>query len=73
MGEFMDKYPDATVSTTQEGIERVLQGNYAFILESTWNEYYAQRDCRLTQVGTLLDSKGYGIGFPQGNCFGMCC
>ncbi|KAK4475916.1 hypothetical protein MN116_001159 [Schistosoma mekongi] len=67
MGEFMDKYPDATVSTTQEGIERVLQGNYAFILESTWNEYYAQRDCRLTQVGTLLDSKGYGIGFPQGS------
>nr|CAH8873534.1 unnamed protein product [Trichobilharzia regenti] len=67
MGEFMDKYPDATVSTTKEGIDRVLQGNYAFILESTWNEYYAQRDCRLTQVGTLLDSKGYGIGFPQGS------
>ncbi|CAH8566410.1 unnamed protein product [Schistosoma turkestanicum] len=71
MGEFMDKYPDATVSTTQEGIERVLQGNYAFILESTWNEYYAQRDCRLTQVGTLLDSKGYGIGFPQAVWRGM--
>ncbi|VUZ44622.1 unnamed protein product, partial [Hymenolepis diminuta] len=31
------------------------------------NEYYTQRDCDLTQIGDNLDSKGYGIGFPQGS------
>nr|QQY02560.1 glutamate receptor ionotropic 3 [Cryptocotyle lingua] len=67
MGEFMDKYPDVTSPDTRTGIERVRAGGYAFILESSWNEYYAQRDCSLMQVGALLDSKGYGIGFPQGS------
>ncbi|TGZ62499.1 hypothetical protein CRM22_007409 [Opisthorchis felineus] len=67
MGEFMDKYPDVTTPDTRTGIERVRAGGYAFILESSWNEYYVQRDCSLMQVGALLDSKGYGIGFPQGS------
>uniref|UniRef100_A0A1I8JEP0 Glutamate receptor n=1 Tax=Macrostomum lignano TaxID=282301 RepID=A0A1I8JEP0_9PLAT len=52
------------VKSTQQGIERVLNENYAFILESTMNEYYAERNCQLMQVGGLLDSKGYGIGMP---------
>uniref|UniRef100_A0A1I8G4C9 PBPe domain-containing protein n=1 Tax=Macrostomum lignano TaxID=282301 RepID=A0A1I8G4C9_9PLAT len=55
------------VKSTPEGIERVLNENYAFILESTWNEYYTQRNCKLMQVGGLLDSKGYGIGMPAGS------
>lgn len=54
------------VNSTKEGIERVKQGDYAYLLESTMNEYIAQRDCDLMQVGGLLDSKGYGIGTPQG-------
>ena len=52
------------VNSTEEGIARVKRGNYAFILESTWIEYYTQRNCDLMQVGGLLDSKGYGIGLP---------
>lgn len=67
MGAFMDKYPEYLADRTEIGVERVKQGNYAFILESAWNEYYVQRDCSLMQVGALLDSKGYGIGFPQGS------
>ncbi|KAF7262526.1 hypothetical protein EG68_00177 [Paragonimus skrjabini miyazakii] len=67
MGQFMDKYPDATCPDTNSCIERVRKGGYAFILESAWNEYYVQRMCDLMQVGDLLDSKGYGIGFPQGS------
>lgn len=30
-------------------------------------DYLVQRDCNLTQVGGLLDSKGYGIATPMGS------
>ena len=50
------------VSSSEEGIERVLRGNYAFLMESTMIEYNMQKNCNLTQIGGLLDSKGYGIG-----------
>lgn len=33
------------------------------------NEYYRQRNCNLTQIGGLLDTKGYGIGMPVGSVF----
>lgn len=59
------------MNNTEEAIARVKRGGYAYILESTMNEYYVQRDCDLMQVGNNLDSKGYGIGFPQGNCCHM--
>ncbi|CAL1261617.1 unnamed protein product [Larinioides sclopetarius] len=50
-----------------EGIDRVLKGNYAFLMESTTIEYYTERNCDLTQIGSLLDSKGYGIATPIGS------
>lgn len=48
------------------GIERVLKskGGYAFLMESTQIEYFKNQNCNLTQVGGLLDSKGYGIALP---------
>lgn len=30
------------------------------------NEYYRSLNCNLTQIGGLLDTKGYGIGMPLG-------
>lgn len=33
-------------------------------MESTSIEYVIERNCELTQVGGLLDSKGYGIAMP---------
>ncbi|KAM4704300.1 glutamate receptor ionotropic, kainate 4 isoform 2-T2 [Rhinophrynus dorsalis] len=63
------KQPSVFVKSTEEGIARVLNSNYAFLLESTMNEYYRQRNCNLTQVGGLLDTKGYGIGMPVGSAF----
>ncbi|KAF7486621.1 hypothetical protein GHT09_000874 [Marmota monax] len=60
------KQPSVFVKSTEEGIARVLNSNYAFLLESTMNEYYRQRNCNLTQIGGLLDTKGYGIGMPVG-------
>ncbi|CUT99119.1 Glutamate receptor ionotropic kainate 2 [Echinococcus multilocularis] len=66
MWEFMSKN-DVFVQNTEEGIERVLKGDYVFVLESSWNEFYNKRDCRLMQIGRQLDSKGYGIGLQQGS------
>ena len=28
-------------------------------------DYQVQRDCNLTQIGGLVDSKGYGIATPK--------
>lgn len=61
--------PSVFVNNTKQGIERVMKGKYAYLLESTMNEYITQRNCDLMQVGGLLDSKGYGIGTPQGENF----
>ena len=58
--------PSVFVNSTKEGMRRVRQGKFAYLLESTMNEYITQRDCSLMQVGGLLDSKGYGIGTPRG-------
>ncbi|ELU11963.1 hypothetical protein CAPTEDRAFT_183778 [Capitella teleta] len=59
--------PSVFVNSTKEGIERVMKGNYAYLLESTMNEYITERNCELMQVGGMLDSKGYGIGTPMGS------
>lgn len=68
MWRFMEsKKPSVFVTTYEEGIQKVLQGNYAFLMESTMLDYSVQRDCNLTQVGGLLDTKGYGIATPMGS------
>ena len=36
-------------------------------MESTSIEYQTERNCQLTQVGGLLDSKSYGIATAQGS------
>ncbi|CAH2002859.1 unnamed protein product [Acanthoscelides obtectus] len=68
MWRFMEsKKPSVFVKTYEDGIKRVLEGNYAFLMESTMLDYAVQRDCNLTQIGGLLDSKGYGIATPKGS------
>ncbi|XP_071050372.1 glutamate receptor ionotropic, kainate 2-like isoform X10 [Onthophagus taurus] len=68
MWRFMEnRKPPVFVPTYEEGIQRVLEGNYAFLMESTMLDYIVQRDCNLTQIGGLLDSKGYGIATPMGS------
>uniref|UniRef100_A0A674BUD1 Glutamate receptor n=1 Tax=Salmo trutta TaxID=8032 RepID=A0A674BUD1_SALTR len=63
------KQPSVFVKSTEEGIARVVNSKYAFLLESTMNEYYRKLNCNLTQIGGLLDTKGYGIGMPLGSPF----
>ncbi|XP_072754831.1 glutamate receptor ionotropic, kainate 2 isoform X2 [Anoplolepis gracilipes] len=68
MWRFMEsKTPSVFVQTYEEGIKRVLEGDYAFLMESTMLDYAVHRDCNLTQIGGLLDSKGYGIATPKGS------
>ncbi|KFD57020.1 hypothetical protein M513_02277 [Trichuris suis] len=59
--------PTVFVNSSREGIARVKQGNYAYLMESSMLEFYVERDCDLTQIGGLLDSKGYGIGLRKGS------
>jgi len=56
-----------SVASSAEGIKKVLdpESNYAFLIESTTSEYNIMRNCNLTTIGGLLDSKGYGFGVPQ--------
>ncbi|XP_026541660.1 glutamate receptor 1 isoform X3 [Notechis scutatus] len=62
--------PSVFVPTTEEGMKRVRRskGKYAYLLESTMNEYIEQRKpCDTMKVGGNLDSKGYGIATPKGS------
>uniref|UniRef100_A0A8C5VPL4 Glutamate receptor n=1 Tax=Microcebus murinus TaxID=30608 RepID=A0A8C5VPL4_MICMU len=57
----------ALIKNSDEGIQRVLTTDYALLMESTSIEYVTQRNCNLTQIGGLIDSKGYGVGTPIGS------
>jgi len=53
----------------QDGIERVRasKGKYAFLIESSTNEYQNERmPCDTIKVGKNLDAKGYGIATAKG-------
>jgi len=70
MWTFMSARPDVFVPTTEAGVLKVRnsKGKYAFLLESTMNEYHNQRKpCNTIKVGNNLDSKGYGIATPIGS------
>ena len=41
------------------------RGKFAFFMESTSLEYQIERNCELTQVGGLLDSKSYGVALAR--------
>ena len=62
-----DAKPSVFVDSTQFGVERVRdsKGKYAFLMESTMNDFHNQRKpCNTMKVGDNLDSKGYGVATP---------
>ena len=71
MWAFMDKAePSVFEKATEGGVARVRnsKGKYAFLMESTMNDYHNQRKpCNTMKVGGNLDSKGYGIATPLGS------
>ena len=60
------KPSSSLVKSIEEGIQRVLRSDYALLMESTTIDYITRRNCNLTQVGGIIDSKGYGVGTPLG-------
>ncbi|TSQ81045.1 Glutamate receptor 1 [Bagarius yarrelli] len=70
MWSYMKSAPSVFVKTTDEGVSKVRKskGKYAYLLESTMNEYIEQRKpCDTMKVGGNLDSKGYGVATPKGS------
>ena len=59
---------EVMMSSNDNGIEKVeeSEGKYAFFMESAQIEYIQERQCKLSQVGGLLDNKGYGIATKKG-------
>ena len=57
------------LSKEEEGINRITTdaGKFAFFLESKAIEYIQERNSTVTQVGNLLDNKGYGIAVNKHN------
>ena len=59
--------PSVFVNRTQDGVQKVRtsKGKYAFLLESTMNDFHNQRKpCNTMKVGNNFDSKGYGVATP---------
>ncbi|KAF0287222.1 Glutamate receptor ionotropic, kainate 2 [Amphibalanus amphitrite] len=69
MWQVMESQSPTVFHDTEEGIQRVKndKGNFAYFMESSSIEYHVERDCELSQVGGLLDNKGYGIALPPGS------
>jgi len=68
--EFMSgvHHSEVMLGSNIEGVEKVenANGKYAFFMESASIQYLVERRCKLSQVGGLLDSKGYGIATQKG-------
>ncbi|KAK8780784.1 hypothetical protein V5799_017872 [Amblyomma americanum] len=70
MWEFMNSNSRVFTSSYEEGIRRVREskGKYAFLMESTKNDYINERQpCDTMKVGGNLDAKGYGVATPLGS------
>ncbi|GAB6022610.1 hypothetical protein CHUAL_006707 [Chamberlinius hualienensis] len=55
------------VNGNKDGVAKVKEGNFAYFIESTSNDYIVERECELARIGGLLDSKGYGFAVPKGS------
>ncbi|XP_077258756.1 glutamate receptor ionotropic, kainate 2-like [Temnothorax americanus] len=56
---------DVLLLDNKDGIVKAEKEDYAFLMESASIEYEIERHCDLTQIGGLLDEKGYGIAIKK--------
>lgn len=65
-----DNADDVLTEDNDEGAWKVWdkEQDYAFLMESSSIQYIEQRACNLTQIGGLLDAKGYGIAMRKSVC-----
>ncbi|KAG4072084.1 hypothetical protein HA402_015583 [Bradysia odoriphaga] len=69
MHTYMMTHPELLTDDNNQGLERAKTGKYAFLMESSSIEYFIERNCDLTQVGTPLDEKGYGIAMRKDSVY----
>ncbi len=65
MFAYMTNHPELLTADNNEGLKWAQTKNYAFLMESSSIEYLIERNCDVTQVGGLLDDKGYGIAMRK--------
>lgn len=65
MYEYMTNNPSLMTGSNDEGLAKAKLGKYAFLMESSTIEYMTQRNCDVSQVGSKLDEKGYGIAMKK--------
>ncbi|XP_018404443.1 PREDICTED: glutamate receptor ionotropic, kainate 2-like [Cyphomyrmex costatus] len=61
----MENENDVLVAENYEGLHKAKYEDYAFLMESASIEYLIERHCDVTQIGGLLDEKGYGIAMKK--------
>ncbi|XP_037036366.1 glutamate receptor ionotropic, kainate 2-like [Bradysia coprophila] len=70
MYDYMKARPHLLTGSNNEGLETVLKHDkYAFLMESSSIEYLVERNCNVTQIGGLLDEKGYGIAMRKNSTY----
>lgn len=69
MYSFMDTHPSVFVSGEREGLAKVRNEKYAFIVESPFAEYVVQRDCALLAIDDRRKNFQfeYAILLPKGS------
>lgn len=65
--ESIEKTEKVYAKDNAEGVKRVINGGYAYLMESITLDFFTNQFCNLTQIGNLLDRKGYGIALKQGS------
>ncbi|CAL1539208.1 unnamed protein product [Lymnaea stagnalis] len=51
----------------EAGAKRILEGNFAFIADSTSNKYHMLTNCDLQEVGEEFSRKPYALAVPEGS------
>jgi ABC-type amino acid transport substrate-binding protein len=59
--------PQNLMTSNQAGLQRVIDGNFAYFMESQTIDYLKERHCNLVQVGGLLDERAFGLAIQKGS------
>lgn len=75
MYKYMEDHPQFLTNDNVQGLAwtKDTSMNYAYLMESSSIEYLVERNCNVTQIGGLLDQKGYGIAMRKSEHPTMLC
>ena len=55
------------LSSSEEGLAKVMEGNFALIDEAPYLQYAMGQHCGLTTIGKQFSTKSYAFAMPQGS------